>query len=167
MELLVYLRVGDLHAWSNEGGGGKGGGGGGCRGEAGGEDDITSSSPLCNSFSLSLTSFQSTAIIPLPGDAAPAAAAPAKKELKTTIKKQKMKPKGGKSAEDSRREKEREGKVSVSIRTAQGVPLKKMIDQDTKLKVAIEELLAIEGEGMDTLPLLLSCLSYLAYLSIL
>jgi hypothetical protein len=73
-----------------------------------------------------------------------------------------MKVKSEKSSEDSKkeREKEREGKVSVSIRTSQGVPLKKMIDQDTKLKVAIEELLAIEGDGHSTAtPCRLSCLT--------
>jgi hypothetical protein len=79
-----------------------------------------------------------------------------------------MKPKSGKSSEDSKKEKEREreGKVSVSIRTSQGVPLKKMIDQDTKLKVAIEELLAIEGDEYSSANICqLSCLDFLIFLA--
>lgn len=92
------------------------------------------------------------------GAAATVAEAPARKEPKTTIKKQKFKAKSSKSSEDSKREREKEGKVSVSIRTSQGVPLKKLIDEDAKLKAAIEELLAIEGERQPAAALFVSLL---------
>ena len=67
-----------------------------------------------------------------------------KKELKTTIKKQK----GLKIEKKTENVIDREGKFSVNIRTADGTPIKKFIDEKTKLKEAMKSLLDSDGNSV-------------------
>lgn len=66
-----------------------------------------------------------------------------KKELKTTIKKQK----GLKTEKKTEKALDREGKISVNIRTADGLPLKKFIDENMKLKEAMKSILDSDGNS--------------------
>ena len=66
-----------------------------------------------------------------------------KKELKTTIKKQK----GLKIEKKTENVVDREGKISVNIRTADGLPIKKYIDENSKLKEAMKSLLDSDGNS--------------------
>ena len=67
-----------------------------------------------------------------------------KKELKTTIKKQK----GLKTEKKTVKALDREGKISVNIRTADGLPLKKFIDENSKLKEAMKSILDSDGNSL-------------------